>query len=143
MTQAVRPRPLSPHLSIYRPQITSVLSISHRITGVFLALGTLLLTAWLWSAAYEPTWFTCITQLMSHWLGMLLLAGWTFALYFHLSNGIRHLFWDMGKGFEIPTVTKTGVAVVIAAVLLTAGTWVYALNNTSVKGETANVTSQP
>ena len=117
-------RPLSPHLQIYRPQITSILSILHRITGVALAVGTLLLTWGLVAAASGDDAFATADGFMASWLGQLLLFGWTFSLYFHLCNGIRHLAWDSGRGFELTTVTATGWAVVAAAVVLTVVSWI-------------------
>jgi succinate dehydrogenase / fumarate reductase cytochrome b subunit len=115
-------RPLSPHLQIYRPQITSVLSILHRITGVALTLGTLLLTWWLVSAAYGPGAFADAQAFVGSWLGQLLLWGFTFALFYHLGNGIRHLAWDFGWGFELSQLRASGIvmlAFAFAATLLT------------------------
>ena len=117
-------RPLSPHLQIYRPQITSVLSITHRLTGIFLSLGGVFLVAWLWAAAYNAEYYAFWMDIVQQWYGLAALAAWSFAFYYHLCNGIRHLFWDMGKGFEISTVTKSGVAVVLGALALTALTWI-------------------
>ena len=112
-------RPLSPHLQIYRPQLTSVLSILHRITGVALAVGTILLVYWLIAAASGPEAFAVATSIIGSWIGLILLFGWTFALFFHLANGIRHLFWDAGLGFELKTVYASGWTVVVAAAVLT------------------------
>lgn len=112
-------RPLSPHLQIYRPQLTSVLSILHRITGVALAVGTILLVYWLIAAASGPEAFAVATGIIGSWIGLILLFGWTFALFFHLANGIRHLFWDAGLGFELKTVYASGWTVVVAAAALT------------------------
>jgi succinate dehydrogenase / fumarate reductase, cytochrome b subunit len=120
-------RPLSPHIQIYKPQISSVLSILHRLTGIGLAVGTLLLTWWLTAAAYGVAAFTHAQGFMASWFGQLLLLGFSFAFFYHLCNGIRHLFWDMGKGFDLDTATKTGWLVVIAAVALTAIAWWYGL----------------
>jgi succinate dehydrogenase / fumarate reductase cytochrome b subunit len=117
-------RPLSPHLQIYRPQLTSVLSILHRITGVGLAVGTLLLVWWLVAAATGPTAFDTVQSLIGSIVGRLLLLAWSFALYYHLCNGIRHLVWDAGKGFELGTAYASGWLVVIAAAVLTAISWV-------------------
>lgn len=117
-------RPLSPHLQVYRPQITSVLSILHRITGVALAVGSLLLVYWIIAAAVGPEAFDTAQTLIGSFVGRLLLFGWTFALFFHLVNGIRHLFWDMGWGFDLKTVSVTGWTAVIAAALLTLIAWV-------------------
>ena len=119
-------RPTSPHLSIYRPQISSVLSIMHRITGVALFVGTSIIVIWLWSAAYAPALYTNLHSMIASVIGQLLLLGWTLAFYYHLSNGIRHLFWDMGKGFALPTMHKSGVAVVASTLLMTALTWISA-----------------
>jgi succinate dehydrogenase / fumarate reductase cytochrome b subunit len=117
-------RPLSPHLQVYRPQLTSVLSILHRITGVGLAVGTLLLVWWLVAAATGPTAFDTVQSFIGSIVGRLLLLAWSFALYYHLCNGIRHLVWDAGKGFELGTAYASGWLVVIAAGVLTAISWV-------------------
>jgi succinate dehydrogenase / fumarate reductase cytochrome b subunit len=119
-------RPLSPHLQIYRPQISSVLSIFHRITGVGLALGAVLVVWWLLAAATGPEYFAIVDGLLTSWIGHLVLLGVTWALAYHLLNGIRHLFWDMGYGFEIETVDKTGWAVVIGSAVLTVLLWLVA-----------------
>lgn len=119
-------RPLSPHLQVYKPQITSTLSILHRLTGVALSLGTILLIYWLSAAAYGPGAFERAQELMGSWFGRLVLFGMTFALFFHLCSGIRHLFWDIGIGFELPVVRTTGVIVVVAAIALTVLTWIAA-----------------
>ena len=117
-------RPLSPHLQVYRPQITSTLSILHRLTGVALAVGTLLLTWWLVAAAMGPEAFATAQGFIGSIIGRLLLFGWSFALFYHLCNGIRHLFWDAGYGFEIETAERSGIAVVIAAAALTVICWI-------------------
>ncbi|MBN66583.1 MAG: succinate dehydrogenase, cytochrome b556 subunit [Rickettsiales bacterium] len=128
MTKAQEARPLSPHLTIYKPQISSVLSISHRLTGIALSAGLVVLAAWLWAAAFNAEYFNDYMQLFDHWIGQVLLVGWTFCFYYHLSNGIRHLFWDIGKGFSLPVMTKSGWFVVLLAVGLTAGTWWHVCN---------------
>jgi succinate dehydrogenase / fumarate reductase cytochrome b subunit len=120
-------RPLSPHLQVYRPQITMVLSILHRITGVGLGAGTLLLTWWLVAAATSPAAFAQVQSFMGSAIGLLLLLGWTFALFFHFFNGIRHLAWDVGLGFEKVTYHMTGWAVVGATVAATVVVWVTGL----------------
>jgi len=117
-------RPLSPHLSVYRPQISSVLSILHRITGVGLGVGALWLTSWLYCAAKGGAVFDGMRAFNTSIIGMLLLIGFAFALYYHLCNGIRHLCWDAGWGFELKTVTWSGWLVVGAAAVLTALTLV-------------------
>jgi succinate dehydrogenase / fumarate reductase cytochrome b subunit len=123
-TSPVSERPLSPHLQVYTPQLTSMLSIAHRITGVALAVGTALLVFWLCSAAYSPECFTCISGFFGSILGKFMLFGWSFAFYFHLCNGIRHLFWDIGKGFEIPAAYRSGHIVIVTSILLTGITWI-------------------
>ena len=117
-------RPLSPHLQIYRPQLTSILSITHRLTGVALAVGTLLLVYWLAAAAAGPEAFRDAQSFVGSILGRLLLFGWTVGLFFHLCNGIRHLFWDVGLGFELDEVYRSGWTVVVATVVLSLLTWI-------------------
>ncbi len=117
-------RPLSPHLQVYRPQLTSMLSILHRLTGVALAIGTLLLVYWLAAAAAGPEAFSDAQALIGSFVGRLLLFGWTFALFYHLCNGIRHLFWDAGWGFELTVAYRSGWLVVIASAALTLLSWV-------------------
>lgn len=121
-----RQRPLSPHLQIFKPMLTMVLSITHRITGVFLVIGLLPLVYWLVAAATGPEAYAHAQGVLGSMLGMLLLFLWTLAFYYHLGNGIRHLFWDAGYGFEIPTAYKSGKAVVIASIVLTLLTWIIA-----------------
>ncbi len=116
-------RPLSPHLQVYRPQLTSMLSILHRIAGVALSVGTIVLIYWLFAIASGPEAFAQMQACFSSWIGRLLLFGWTFALFYHLCNGIRHLFWDAGKGYELGTASKSGVAAIIVAIALTFGVW--------------------
>lgn len=121
------PRPLSPHLQVYKPQITSFLSILHRLTGVALAFGLVLFAWWLGSAAYGPESFDTAQALMGSWVGRLLLFGWSVALFYHLSNGIRHLAWDFGYGFGNQQITKSGYAVLVSTLVLTLAAWVAAL----------------
>ena len=116
-------RPLSPHLQIYRPQMTSVLSILHRIAGVALGLGSLLLVYWVVAAASGPDRFAVAQALIGSWFGYLILFGFTIALFFHLTNGIRHLFWDAGYGFELRSAYASGIAVLAATVVLTSLAW--------------------
>ena len=122
-------RPLSPHLQVYRPQITSMLSILHRLTGVVLGGGTLLLAWWLTAAAVGPEAYAEVAWFISSWLGRLVLLGFTFCLFYHLCNGIRHLGWDIGWGFELPVLRATGWLVLVAAMGMTLGAWIlgYAL----------------
>lgn len=116
-------RPLSPHLSIYRPQISSVLSITHRLTGIALYAGTLLLVSWLWAAAYSAPCFKQIHAFMSSVPGIVLLVGWTIAFFFHFINGLRHLWWDTGRGFAVKEINQSGWAVVLFTAVMTAATW--------------------
>jgi succinate dehydrogenase / fumarate reductase cytochrome b subunit len=122
-------RPLSPHLQVYKPQITSVLSISHRISGVALAVGTGLLVSWLMAAADGAAAFAAAQDFMGSFLGRLMMFGWTLALFFHFCNGIRHLAWDAGHGYDLESVTRSGWFTVGAAVGLTLFSWIlgYAL----------------
>ncbi|HXQ51323.1 MAG TPA: succinate dehydrogenase, cytochrome b556 subunit [Stellaceae bacterium] len=120
-------RPLSPHLQIYQPQLTSVLSITHRATGLALAAGSIALVWWLVAAASGDHAFAVAQYFWGSWLGLLLLLGWTFSLFFHLCNGIRHLAWDMGLGFELKQVYLTGWTVVAASAGLTVIAWIAGL----------------
>jgi succinate dehydrogenase / fumarate reductase cytochrome b subunit len=116
-------RPLSPHLQIYRPQITSVLSILHRIAGVVLALGILPLVYWLSGLAGGAESYARAYGALSSVFGQILLFGWTLAFSYHFCNGVRHLFWDTGRGFELRQVYASGWAVLVGAVVLTALIW--------------------
>lgn len=115
--------PLSPHLQIYRPQLTSGMSIMHRITGVALAVGTLMLLYWLVAAAQGSDAYAGAQRCLGSLPVQLLMFGWTFAFYYHLCNGVRHLLWDTGWGFDLGTAYKTGYAVIAGAVALTLLTW--------------------
>lgn len=116
-------RPLSPHLQVYRPQFTSALSIFHRITGVALAAGTLLLTYWLVALAMGDGAYAGAQAFIGSFIGRLLLFGWTLAFFYHLSNGVRHLVWDAGYGFELKTAERSAILVLIATVVLTLLSW--------------------
>ena len=116
-------RPISPHLGIYRWQLTMVLSIVHRATGVALAVGTILLIALLLALAAGPEPYATVRGFCASPLGLFLLFGWTWSLCFHLCNGIRHLAWDAGWGFEIPRAYLTGWTVVAVSTLLTVLIW--------------------
>jgi len=113
---AGRERPLSPHLTIYKPQITSVLSITHRLTGVFLLFGSFIYVWELTSTAKGGQAFMCYMGFATSWVGILFSVLWFTALLYHFFNGIRHLFWDMGYGFDLKTVTASGIAVIIATI---------------------------
>ena len=120
-----RNRPLSPHLQVYRPQLTSVLSITHRLTGVALAVGTLLLVWWLVAAASGPEAYATVQGFLGSIIGRLMLFGWTLALFYHLSNGIRHLFWDAGYGLELKSAYASGWLVLLSAAVLTLVAWAW------------------
>jgi succinate dehydrogenase / fumarate reductase cytochrome b subunit len=107
----------------YRPQLTSMLSITHRATGVFLSLGTVLLVGWLMAAASGAETYAGAQQVLNAWYGQVLLLGWSFALFYHLCNGIRHLLWDAGKGFELGTAHASAIVVLIATAALTVAAW--------------------
>lgn len=123
-TQAARARPLSPHLTIYRPKITMTMSIVHRITGVALYVGTLLVAWWLFAAATSERHFDFVNGLFGSWFGQLVLFGYTWALMHHMTGGIRHLIWDTGVGLEKHTASKIAWATLVASVLLTLLVWI-------------------
>jgi succinate dehydrogenase / fumarate reductase cytochrome b subunit len=120
-------RPLSPDLQIYRPQLTSVLSISHRVTGIALSVGTLLLISWLIAGAAGPEAYSTVQGFIRSWFGLALLFGWTFSFFFHFCNGIRHLVWDGGCGFELRTIYVSGWTVIAASTVLTVVAWIVSL----------------
>lgn len=119
-------RPLSPHLQIYRLPLTALTSISHRISGVMLLVGSLVLVYWLVALAGGPVSHEQASAVLGNWFVQLLMFVWTFALFYHLSNGIRHLFWDAGYGFELDIAHKSGIAAVAAAGVLTVVAWIIA-----------------
>ena len=118
-----RPRPLSPHLSIWRFQLPAVMSISHRITGVILASGTVLLTFWLLALAFGEDSFNLVSLVISHPLCQLIMFGYSVVLFYHASNGVRHLFWDFGKGLDVPGVYTSGYIAMASMFLLIVGFW--------------------
>ena len=120
-------RPLSPHLQVYRPQITSVLSILNRITGIAASVGTLLLVWWLVAAASGPVAYGHVSAFMRSWLGLFMLFGWTLALFYHFFGGLRHLAWDAGYGFDLRSTHLSGWATVAATVAATVLVWIVAL----------------
>lgn len=119
--------PISPHLQIYRLPLTALLSITHRVTGVLLALGSIVLVWILAAAADGPESYRFLHEQLGAWYGQVFLLGLVFSLYLHFCNGIRHLFWDVGMGFELETVDLTAKLAIAAAVILTIATWVVAL----------------
>ncbi len=120
----IRERPLSPHLQVYRLIFTMVLSGLHRITGLVLGLGSLLLAYWLIALASGPDAFATAQWLFGSWLGRLVVLGFTFSLFYHLCNGVRHLWWDTGRGLEIDEARRSGIAVVVVSVALTLAAWI-------------------
>lgn len=116
-------RPLSPHISIYRWPITMAMSILHRITGIGLSVGLVVLVAWLFDAASGPDAYAVFMSVMDTVIGKLLLVAWSFAFFYHLSNGARHLLWDTGRGLEKSQANLSSWLVLVATVVLTAAFW--------------------
>jgi len=119
-------RPLSPHLQIYRPQITSGMSIFHRITGMALSAGLPVFVAWLVVVASGPKIYPDFMNLFHTCLGQIVLFGWTFAFFYHFLCGIRHLAWDAGYWLSIKAVYISGYITIVLALLLTATVWIKA-----------------
>jgi succinate dehydrogenase / fumarate reductase cytochrome b subunit len=122
-----RPRPQSPNIQIYRPQLTSVLSIANRMTGVVLSLGAVGLVIWLSAAAVGPAAYGAVRKVIASLPGQVVLLGCTFAFFLHLCGGIRHLFWDTVRGFKLRAIYMSGWAVVVASVVLTLAAWIAGL----------------
>ncbi|MDX1454188.1 MAG: succinate dehydrogenase, cytochrome b556 subunit [Gammaproteobacteria bacterium] len=116
-------RPLSPHLQVYRWRVSMFTSIAHRASGVFLSLGAPVLVGWLIAAAASPEYFDYINGLLGSMLGKLALLGWTLAFFYHIANGVRHLFWDIGAGFEKPVYRTTAWLAIAFAIGATAYVW--------------------
>jgi succinate dehydrogenase / fumarate reductase cytochrome b subunit len=129
MSVANRPssRPLSPHLQVYRPQLTSVLSILHRATGIALSVGALYLAIWVMYAAGGARGYEAFQSFNASILGRILLGGWLFSAFYHLCNGIRHLFWDAGYGFELRDAYRSGWIVVAVSLIATVLSWIVGL----------------
>ena len=117
------PRPLSPHLGVYKFMYTMSLSILHRITGCAAAVGFLLFVWWLMALASGPAAYAAAMNALGSPLAKLLLVGFTFSFVYHFCNGIRHLLWDAGVGFEVKTVNITGPIVILLALFFTISTW--------------------
>jgi succinate dehydrogenase, cytochrome b556 subunit len=124
MTQATRNRPLSPHLSIYKPIPTMVMSIVHRITGGALYVGSVLVVVWLVAVASGAEYYDWVSGLFGSFLGRLVLFGYTWALMHHMLGGLRHLVWDTGRGFDKHVTTKMAWATLAGSILLTALIWI-------------------
>ena len=123
-----RERPLSPHLQVYSWQITMTMSILHRVSGVALAAGAFLFAWWLVAAAMGPGQYAVFTDFMRGPIGLLALFGFSFALVYHTFNGIRHLLWDVGYGYEIPKFYATGWAVAALTLVVTLAVWFLGWN---------------
>ena len=120
-------RPLSPHLQIYRPMLSMMMSITHRITGVALYFGTILMVWWFAAAATSDSYFDLVQSLFGHWFGRLILFGFTWALIHHTLGGIRHIVWDVGHGFDLKDVESSAKLTLAASIILTIVIWAYAL----------------
>jgi succinate dehydrogenase / fumarate reductase, cytochrome b subunit len=116
-------RPLSPHLQVYKPMLSMMMSITHRITGVVLFFGMILLVWWLFAASHSDAYFEFVQGFFGHWFGRLVMFGFTWALIHHMLGGIRHFIWDAGKGFDLETVEKLVKANLIGSVVLTVLVW--------------------
>lgn len=119
-----RQRPLSPNIQLYRPQLTSVLSIANRLTGVLLSVAAIALVIWLLAAAAGPQAYTIVQGTFASWIGQIILFGCTFAFFLHLFGGIRHLVWDTVHGFELRSIYISGWTVVAASVVMTIVAWI-------------------
>ena len=119
-------RPLSPHLQVYRPMLTMMMSIAHRITGVALYFGSILIVWWFASAAHSDGYFALVQSFFSHWFGRLLMFGFTWALFHHAIGGIRHFIWDLGRGFKLTTVENMARLNLVGGLALTILLWVIA-----------------
>jgi succinate dehydrogenase / fumarate reductase, cytochrome b subunit len=126
-TVGARERPLSPHLQIYRRSIHMMMSIVHRLTGVALYFGTLLLAAWLLAAAMGPGQFALVNWMAASLPGKLVLLGYTWALIHHMFGGIRHLIWDTGRGLDLASVKRISWMTIIGSLLATAAIWTFAI----------------
>ena len=117
-------RPLSPHLQIYRPMLTMMMSIAHRITGAALAVGFALLTWWLVAVSMGPDAYDCVQSFFGSLFGSALLFAFTWALIHHMLGGIRHLIWDTGAGLDKQTVEIFALATIIGSIVLTVLVWI-------------------
>ena len=115
--------PLSPHLQIYRWQVSSLVSIAHRITGILNFLGLIFISAWISSAGISENLFECFSVFLKSFIGRFILIGFTWSISYHLLSGIRHLFWDLGYGYEIKTANFSGILVILSSLILTIVLW--------------------
>jgi succinate dehydrogenase / fumarate reductase cytochrome b subunit len=123
-----RPRPRSPNIQIYRPQLTSVLSIVHRLTGITLSAGAVVLVIWLVAGAAGPQTYAFVHAAIASWFGQVILFGATFAFFLHLCGGIRHLVWDTVHGFKLRSIYISGWLAVAASIVLTVAAWVISFS---------------
>ena len=115
--------PLSPHLQIYRWQVSSLVSIIHRITGILNLLGLIFICAWISSAGIGENFFESFSVFLKSFIGEFILIGFTWSISYHLLSGIRHIFWDLGYGYEIKTANLSGIIVIIGSLFLTIILW--------------------
>ena len=119
-----RTRPLSPHLQIYRPMLTMMMSIVHRITGAALYFGTILFVWWLTAAATSDAYFATVQGFFGHWFGRLILFGFTWALLHHMLGGLKHLIWDTGRGFDLSLIELFAKGSLMLSVAFTIVLWI-------------------
>ncbi len=119
-------RPLSPHLQIYKLELPMVLSGLHRITGIALSVGTILLVGWIASAAQSAETFNSLSQFLGSFIGQFLLFGWSFSLIYHSVSGVRHLLWDTGRLLEVEQIKSSSIIVIVLSLILTLIAWVLA-----------------
>jgi succinate dehydrogenase / fumarate reductase, cytochrome b subunit len=124
MQQKPVERPLSPHLQIYRPMLSMMMSIMHRITGVALSAGIILLVWWFTAASISDDYFNLVNGFFAHWFGRLVLFGFTWALMHHMLGGLRHFIWDTGHGFALNKVEWLVRANLIGSILLAVLIWI-------------------
>lgn len=143
-TSVKRERPLSPHLQVYRLPLTAKMSIFFRACGVALSIGTLMVVWWLVAAATGEEAYNTAMRFAQSPLGIFMIFGWSFALYYHLCNGVRHLFWDTGAALGKQSALKAGYVVLVAAIVLTASTWICVTNfhTVSIPKPMANTLAQ-
>ncbi len=121
MPMTMHERPLSPHLQIYKVELPMLLSGLHRITGIALSVGSILLVAWIASAVYSAEAFASLSRFLGSFIGQLMLFGWTFSLMHHTVNGIRHLIWDTGRMLDVKQIhasSKIGLSITIVLTVL-------------------------
>jgi len=130
--EAQSARPISPHLTIFRPYINMVMSIVHRITGTINYFGTILLAAWLVAAAAGPSSFATANAVAGSAIGLIIMFGYSWSLIHHALGGVRHFIWDTGRGFELPTVRLLSWGTLFGSISLTVIVWIIGLNSWGV-----------